>query len=428
MLIIRFPSKKISLLFLVVFYSQLWGACFDLDVWLKQHPEISDYVTWQDAGNIKKWKDWKPSDRKLLKHFYDSACRKNRSLNHKSSIFGLPEILANQKNLEDNDFGKTVFSYETAKKYYLSSLALTFSHELGKMLPWTFSASSREQLQELLDSRTFFEWQSPENGYVVNEDKGGLSSPSPPDLVYNFLRSHNIVQASRRKTILSFIQWAGQLTHDFRPLDEEWKKFPRESTRFLDGFWHFRGFPPVLSVLKGTQQTVSLSFETKPTHWTAGCWGTAGLFKNVLRAVNIPVEIRQVANHALLYFPSEDIFLSHGDDPYDQFYFHSPTPDEIFIDGSEWKNLFGEKNSARKNIAIGPARSAIKHLPPYLMSLYCKDVKANTKIDSGMVYNELKNFFSLLELKTSKLWERLREKGCAGESVTFILDSSLTTH
>ena len=51
-------------------------------------------------------------------------------------------------------------------------------------------------------------------------------------------------------------------------------------------------------------------------HRTAGCHGTAGFLRAVLRTVNIPVQERYANGHGIVAFTSESRYLSHADDPY----------------------------------------------------------------------------------------------------------------
>src|SRR5690606_24276079 len=44
--------------------------------------------------------------------------------------------------------------------------------------------------------------------------------------------------------------------------------------------------------------------------------GTVGFWKAGLRAINIPVRIPLMCQHALASFPGEGLFVDHGDDVY----------------------------------------------------------------------------------------------------------------
>jgi hypothetical protein len=56
--------------------------------------------------------------------------------------------------------------------------------------------------------------------------------------------------------------------------------------------------------------------DARTMHRTAGCWGTVGFMRSVLRAANIPVVREACGGHACVGFPTEGLHMSHGDDPY----------------------------------------------------------------------------------------------------------------
>ena len=95
---------------------------------------------------------------------------------------------------------------------------------------------------------------------------------------------------------------------------------------------------PVSQIINGTVRAT----ESVTQHWTAGCHGTAGFYKAVLRAVNIPVQILYVCGHAQIYFPTEGLYLDHGDNPYSSNVSSSSSSIEgIFIDEATHLERFG---------------------------------------------------------------------------------------
>lgn len=77
-------------------------------------------------------------------------------------------------------------------------------------------------------------------------------------------------------------------------------------------FWRYRGEAPVLRTNQGTMDQANPWADVRC--WTAGCHGTAGFLRAVLRTVNIPIVHEH--GHALPHFSADGLHLSHGDDPY----------------------------------------------------------------------------------------------------------------
>ena len=121
-----------------------------------------------------------------------------------------------------------------------------------------------------------------------------------------FLRTANLVGASRTATVARLLDWAqDNLVHFYGDLDYG----------TAEQHWQYRGLPPITRIIEGTTST-------RPggaifAHWTAGCHGTAGFLRNVLRVVNIPVELIRVCGHAQTHFLPEGTYLDHTDGLYD---------------------------------------------------------------------------------------------------------------
>jgi hypothetical protein len=81
-----------------------------------------------------------------------------------------------------------------------------------------------------------------------------------------------------------------------------------------DAVWQYRGYPPLSRIVTGTTDA------NNPTlgqaDYTMGCHGSVGFLNAMLRVLNIPVLPVWVCGHELAYFPTEGLYLDHGDDPY----------------------------------------------------------------------------------------------------------------
>lgn len=314
-----------------------------LSAWLSSHHDIETALYWEGAHAS--YPRWSAADKAFLESEYRIA--QTAIANPRASAFELPDPLPNQKVLGDKDDAKTVYAPDLARREFFASVALSLALETSHRLPWSMTALKQEELAILLDSREFFHFDAAENGYVVDENQVGLASPGDPGRVFRFLVEQKILGANAHQTIVNFVAWSSRLHHDVvspKALSEHWK---RESAAFQSAFWDFRGFMPVTRVLDGTRQTM-LTSDQSLTHWTAGCWGTTGLFRDVLRVANIPVKVGQADGHAFPIFLSDKSFLSHGDDPYNASFTRLAPPapyGELVIPMSKWADYFSkEKN------------------------------------------------------------------------------------
>ncbi|MBK8790902.1 MAG: hypothetical protein IPO28_12250 [Holophagaceae bacterium] len=116
-----------------------------------------------------------------------------------------------------------------------------------------------------------------------------------------------LISATRQETIGKVMEWMrGNMTH-FYGLDT----FGNHQA-----VWQYRGHVPLSKVVGGTIDANNPSYGTQ--HWTAGCHGSVGFLHAVLRILNVPVQPVWICGHELAYFPSEKLYLDHGDDPYNQ--------------------------------------------------------------------------------------------------------------
>jgi hypothetical protein len=109
--------------------------------------------------------------------------------------------------------------------------------------------------------------------------------------------------------------------------------------------WGYRGYPPISAIVAGTVDANHPQFGQ--LHWTAGCHGSVAFACQTLRALNIPVLPVWIqgpvitSGHQGAWFMTENLYLDHGDDPYNQIVKASPSPVfGILIDEATWKLRF----------------------------------------------------------------------------------------
>ncbi|KAI9001785.1 hypothetical protein DFJ74DRAFT_714407 [Hyaloraphidium curvatum] len=159
-------------------------------------------------------------------------------------------------------------------------------------------------------------------------------------------------------------------------------------------------------------------------HWTAGCGGTIAFLENVLRPLNIPVlalwNDLDACAHSSAYFPTLDMYLSHGDDPYtahtmgigDWF---APAA-ELFTSRADWTSWFNVTVPLScKNLGRRPHEIAIGTPSVPLWYAFCVDRLAGVQWDSPVAAKEgswvVKEFapfgYTAGTLQAKGVWDRL---------------------
>lgn len=130
----------------------------------------------------------------------------------------------------------------------------------------------------------------------------GMTIPGMPRYTFRFLSQSDLILGDQLQSIQALMDWSRRLVH-----------FYGASTREVATEHWGHPYPPTVQhLIEGTIR----AGETEIRHWTMGCHGTVGFWKAVLRAINIPVRIPLMCQHALASFPGEGLFVDHGDDVY----------------------------------------------------------------------------------------------------------------
>src|SRR5664280_1036466 len=134
--------------------------------------------------------------------------------------------------------------------------------------------------------------------------------------------------------------------------------------------------------------------------------------KEVLRPVNIPVDVVIIGGHWTPHFINEHKYLSHGDDPY------ALAPEipigELPIDQATYDAWFVNNPNPLHNVGRRVMELTIQYLPKQLLWEYCLDGVQSNDHASGRVYNN--NFapgYTVAELEAMQLWEKLAAKVAA---------------
>ena len=262
-------------------------------------------------------------------------------------------------------------------------------------------------LKIIFDSREMFSWSPNYHGYQIDPAHSEWAVPTTPQKAIAFLTTNRIASAtSTEAAIAGLLEWCRRNLYHF---------FGSPGGKNMNDLWQYRGFPPVARVIAGTTQTSNPGAGS--IHRTAGCHGTVGFLRSILRTINIPVKPVEVTDHALAFFPTESRYLSHGDDPYDalsRIYPPKTSPpfpaSRFLIDQVKFNAWFGSgisEAAKSNNVGRRPRELAIETLPVYLLRKHCGDLAAKRPHAASDVYNLFKDTYSVAQLEAANLWGRM---------------------
>jgi hypothetical protein len=365
--------------------------------WLNKRHAVESNIVWQGRGSSRKFSAWSSERKAEICQAFELA-RTGRSI-------AVPDVPDNLVTLADDDEPTTVLSYSDAWAYYKASLANSLAVEIGGQLPWSILSYTKDEMMQLLDSREFFKWKRSYRGFQIELSLGRIV-PAPPVWTREFIEDNDLLGSSRVDCLARVLEWCrDHLSH-----------FMGDATAAnMENQWQYRGFPPMKRVLEGTARASNPLGEIK--HRTAGCWGTTGLLRALLRIMNIPVKLIVVGDprHALPWFMADSRYLTHGDDPYNQLVKATPPfpAVEILIDQVKYDTWFGGGVSkAIQSINVGrrTRELAIKYLPDYLLHKYCDDIANGQSHVNGSVFEVFISYYSVAQLEAEDLWVRMDAK------------------
>jgi len=304
--------------------------------WLSLHPNVANAIKWQNTpadnanvytppseGNKVAWQNWTEGQKNDLDQAYTEAY----AWFAQGALGGPPAdsqgLTGQPVNVNPNvacDYCTPITSVTPSYmwKLYVSHVGFSLAAEITRQVPWSIADYSEESLRYLFDS-TAMGWDifdSVGNFYSMgtyyarvpaNRSDNLPETPfAPPMWVYSFLKESNLIGPSRIETIGNTLEWMRQNMVHFNG-DITYQNY--------EAVWQYRGYSPLSKIVYGTIDKKSPGLGVR--HWTAGCQGSVGFLHEVLRVANIPVQPVWVCGHALPYFLTEEMYLDHGDDPYD---------------------------------------------------------------------------------------------------------------
>ena len=379
----------------------------NLDEWLGKHHTIRDSIIWEyptplpgsfSLHRTQPYKNWPERDKGALQTAFDAAWNL-RSIE-------VDDIPANILHPADDHSPTTALSPADANALYLASVGQSLAVEIDNRVGWSVADYSTDNLAVLFDSREFFVWsRAAHNGYEIQDKKGGHVVPASPHTMYGFLRDNDLIGPHRFQTIVRMLTWCHHNLHHF---------FGPHKTKTFYDVWQYRGEAPVLRTIQGTTDQANPSYGLR--RWTAGCHGTAGFLRAILRTVNIPVVHEHQDGHALPHFSADGLHLSHGDDPYHQYTYADPpySMSELLLNQLDFDSWFGSgvSDGAKSNhVGKRVLDLALQYLPPPMLRDYCNDQAAGKSHADGAVAVEMSPYYTVAELEWQHhLWSRMDAK------------------
>jgi hypothetical protein len=373
-----------------------------LDEWLRAFPRIANAVVWDFGKGLQPWPAWPEPFKAKLRQAYARAWNNEPS--------GLVDPPPNQTATKDEASPATSLTGEHAFALHAAHVGNGLAVEIGRRVPWSVADYPDAALLVLFSGNHFFRRDG------ANYRLALQCIPASPEATLAFLRANKIIAADRRATIVQMLGWCrDRLVHFGGDVTTQ---------NFYD-HWQYRGMPPASRIISGTRflGPISTPGYDPRRRYTAGCWGTTTFLAATLRAINIPVQrvgapqwsrfAPKPETHTTPWFMVDDLYLSHGDDPYNNFCAYQPSFDvgEILLTKAQFEAWFppGAVPTAEtpRNVGRRVFDLAIQHLPIRLLHYHALDVLKKKTRQAGEVYDAFKGSFTLADLEKAQLWARL---------------------
>ncbi len=365
----------------------------DVGSWLAAHPAIGNALVWEAPGGAQAYASWTTAMKADLAHAFLMAW------NFASVLPADPA--PNKKTLADSDNVVQILDAAYAWPMFLSYAAQSLAMEIGSRVGWSIAGYSATGLAQLFDSRETFHWNGSQGGYEITFDHG-VVLPCAPNI--GFSLAYHMIASNRFSTIAGLLDWCRSNLQHF---SGGW------DTANVYDQWQYRGFPPVLKMIQGTPMLSQPSSGVH--HVTGGCWGTTGFLRAILRTVNIPVRLVTHCGHAQPNFIEDGLYLSHGDDPYNQLTTATPPMpiSQILVDQAQFDAWFGAAVPAAaqcNNVGRRTIDLSLTYLPGYLLKAYCRDMANGKSHSNGEVFDLFKNLYTIAQLEAMNLWGKMDNK------------------
>jgi len=378
----------------------------DVESWLSERQDIGASIVWINRGNPISYNDW-PS---ALKDDLQTAVYGLLNNQNPFGLSGVPDLVI-------FDYDRYGIVDRTAWIYYVSYVAQSITAEIKKLIPWSLDELNLTSLSVLFDSREMLTYYTSFDVYQFK-----YVTPGSPEYVYKFLEDNALIGQTRTETISRILEWCKNLTHySYSPGDDQ------NSAYYAT--WQYYGEPPVKRTIEGTVRTPPGNQGLK--HFTRGCHGTVQFIRTLLQTLNIPTKYERIEGHAIPHFVHEDLYMSHGDDPYGGCMKCNDVvipAEELLFGNSEYQSRFGSQLSPEerlKNIGFKPTILAVQYLSLCLLNKRCEANAMgynNQECYTYMAdYMDIDNEYTFEELNNMNFWNLLDNKinnygGCGNNS------------
>lgn len=308
-----------------------------IETWLNDHPRITSAINWEGYGPSVKFVSWTATQKQELYQAFEKVWLwQDRYTSQNENPLQLEMVPENLNPAKTNPQApwEVRISKKDAWGLYLSSVAQSLAFELKNEMKWSLGQLSDFGLEIVLSSSRMFFSSNKGEIYRFSTNITGYAVPAPATFTYAFLKKNQLLASDQTQTIERLLQWCRQHLEHFAG--------PHTMGNALE-IWQYPGWPPIQKVISGT---VALNDPHKERiHYTGGCWGTVAFLINVLRSVNIPVELKEVCSdmtHAAAHFVEQGLYLSHGDDPYNQISRRQPQfpIKKLLFPRNQWASWF----------------------------------------------------------------------------------------
>ncbi|MFN8012318.1 MAG: hypothetical protein U0P81_13190 [Holophagaceae bacterium] len=336
----------------------------DLNAWLTAHPAVAGAIKWQtahqspinvpptDAMKVA-WPSWTAAQKADLNQAYLDAFA--WAAGGAAQVPMVPPGVSDKpQNLDPflavDTSPRLYLAQDAMWKLFTAHVGFSLFLELTQQVPWSLTAYDDASLRVLLDSSSMAWNVGPMGGtpaaYSFGLDPWHVPAQvadnlpqtafAAPTWTFPFLRDAGCLGESRQESIAGVLDW---MRHNMDHM------LGGSSYAANEARWGYRGFPPISAIVAGTVDANNSQFGK--LHWTAGCHGSVAFLCQTLRTLNIPVLPVWVqgpvltSGHQAAWFLSENLYLDHGDDPYNQNVKASPSPVlGLLIDQATWTQRF----------------------------------------------------------------------------------------
>lgn len=391
-----------------------------VDYYLTLHPSIAAAILWSPTyGTYVPWSQWTAQQKADLRQAFAWEWQWYTG---GMNVYGGWAYADPPNNLEpcgpNSPWTRTVLDSTTAWHLYVSFVAHALAVDAGGWVPYKLDAYNDQELRRLLDSNYLVMPDSNANNYYDCATAGAYVvaanlTPSHPTYVFKWLKTNQLIGVSDVDTIARLLDWCRwNLVHTFGDftLANSLNYFP------------YPGAAPLRMMIEGTHCTDPQYQAWFPDllHWTEGCGGTSNFIAEVLRSANIPVAVTvSGGQHQVPHFLHPDLYLSHGDDPYDgRSKATPPFPVRLLlVDGAQFKTWFGVAGeAAERNVSRRVVELTVSYPTDEMLAKYVDDVKNGRSRANSLVYNQCFQsstwsgpyfFFTVAELEARGLWSNL---------------------